>query len=191
MLLACLVLSACGGGDEAAQPALTIITPQATDASTTRGSIDITGEVRDAPPGTIVTVDGDEVDVDSTGGFSDRVGVDEGTTTILVEAVLPDGGVLSEEVAVTRTLTPEQQAARAERERQAQAAEEAEQAPPPEPDDAPSPEPAPADDCDPGYSGCVPVFPPDVNCPDVDGPVTVTGSDPHGLDRDGDGVACE
>lgn len=185
-VLACIVLVACGGGDgateaPAAQPALTIITPQATDASTTRGSIDITGELREAPPGTIVTVDGDEVEVDSTGGFSDRVGVEEGATTILVEAVLPDGGVLSEEVIVTRTLTGEQQARRDAREaqREQDLAE-------PEP-----PAPEATDDCDPNYSGCVPVFPPDVNCPDVAGPVDVVGDDPHGLDRDGDGVACE
>jgi len=45
--------------------------------------------------------------------------------------------------------------------------------------------------CASGYSGCVPAYPPDVNCPEVDGPVQVTGDDPHGLDRDGDGVACE
>lgn len=57
-------------------------------------------------------------------------------------------------------------------------------------DAAPEPEPS-SDSCDPGYSGCVPAYPPDVNCPGVDGPVQVTGSDPHGLDRDGDGVACE
>lgn len=55
---------------------------------------------------------------------------------------------------------------------------------------APEPEPS-SGDCDPGYSGCVPAYPPDVNCPEVDGPVQVTGNDPHGLDRDGDGVACE
>lgn len=45
--------------------------------------------------------------------------------------------------------------------------------------------------CEPGYDPCVPVFPPDVDCADVGGPVRVTGPDPHGLDRDGDGVACE
>lgn len=42
-----------------------------------------------------------------------------------------------------------------------------------------------------GYSPCVPLYPPDVDCPDVNGPVTVTGSDLHGLDTDNDGVACE
>ena len=45
--------------------------------------------------------------------------------------------------------------------------------------------------CAPGYDPCVPPFPPDVDCADVDGPIIVTGADPHGLDADGDGVACE
>lgn len=42
-----------------------------------------------------------------------------------------------------------------------------------------------------GYSPCLPSYPPDLDCPDVNGPITVTGADPHGLDGDGDGVACE
>lgn len=45
--------------------------------------------------------------------------------------------------------------------------------------------------CDPNYSGCVPRFPPDVDCSRVDGPVTVLGADPHHLDGDGDRRACE
>ncbi len=45
--------------------------------------------------------------------------------------------------------------------------------------------------CAPGYSPCVPVYPPDLDCADVNGPVSVTGTDPHGLDGDGDGTACE
>ncbi|HEX6148716.1 thermonuclease family protein [Nocardioides sp.] len=45
--------------------------------------------------------------------------------------------------------------------------------------------------CAPGYSPCVPVYPPDVDCADVNGPVAVSGTDPHGLDADGDGTACE
>jgi hypothetical protein len=58
---------------------------------------------------------------------------------------------------------------------------------------APPPPPAPpeASGCDPNYSGCVPPYPPDVDCGDLSGSVQVTGSDPHGLDRDGDGVGCE
>jgi hypothetical protein len=51
--------------------------------------------------------------------------------------------------------------------------------------------PAPAAACDPNYSGCVPPYPPDVDCPDVGQLVQVLGSDPHGLDADQDGVGCE
>ena len=45
--------------------------------------------------------------------------------------------------------------------------------------------------CAPGYSPCVPPPPPDLDCADLDGPIYVTGSDPHHLDADGDGVGCE
>jgi hypothetical protein len=45
--------------------------------------------------------------------------------------------------------------------------------------------------CDPNYSGCVPLYPPDVDCAEVGGSVSVYGSDPHGLDADSDGVGCE
>ena len=46
--------------------------------------------------------------------------------------------------------------------------------------------------CAAGYTPCVPPYGPDLDCPDVGGPIRVTGNDdPHGLDRDGDGVACE
>jgi endonuclease YncB( thermonuclease family) len=45
--------------------------------------------------------------------------------------------------------------------------------------------------CASGYSPCIPSYPPDLDCADVGGPIQVTGSDPHGLDADGDGVACE
>jgi hypothetical protein len=64
-------------------------------------------------------------------------------------------------------------------------------APPPEPPPAPEPAPEPSatSGCDPNYTPCVPAYPPDLNCADT-GPVTVTGSDPHRLDADGDGVAC-
>lgn len=57
---------------------------------------------------------------------------------------------------------------------------------------APAPTPAPAGGaCAPGYTPCVPPFPPDVDCGDVEGPIQVTGTDPHGLDGEGDGIACE
>lgn len=54
-----------------------------------------------------------------------------------------------------------------------------------------TPKPQPA--CDPNYTGaCVPPYPPDVNCPQI--PVKnfrSIGSDPHRLDADHDGIACE
>ena len=45
--------------------------------------------------------------------------------------------------------------------------------------------------CAPGYSPCVPPPPPDLDCADVNGPIKVTGSDPHNFDGDGDGWGCE
>jgi endonuclease YncB( thermonuclease family) len=52
-------------------------------------------------------------------------------------------------------------------------------------------QPEPRAGCAVGYSPCVPPYPPDVDCADVDGPVRVSGRDPHGLDADGDGWGCE
>jgi micrococcal nuclease len=59
-----------------------------------------------------------------------------------------------------------------------------------------SPTPKPDGKCDPNYSGgCVPPYPPDVDCPDIRAlgiaPVRVIGTDVHQLDRDGDGWGCE
>jgi hypothetical protein len=61
-----------------------------------------------------------------------------------------------------------------------------------------SPALTPTSDCDPNYSGCVPIAS-DVDCLGgtgngpayVKGPVHVTGSDIYDLDRDGDGVGCD
>lgn len=54
----------------------------------------------------------------------------------------------------------------------------------------------PSGKCDPNYAGgCVPPYPPDLDCKDLRAlgidPVRVVGSDPHGLDGDGDGFGCE
>lgn len=47
-------------------------------------------------------------------------------------------------------------------------------------------------DCDPNYVGaCVPLVDYDLDCPDIEAPVTVVGTDIHGFDREGDGVGCE
>ncbi|MDP8960323.1 MAG: thermonuclease family protein [Actinomycetota bacterium] len=53
--------------------------------------------------------------------------------------------------------------------------------------------PAPPEGCDPNYGGaCVPPHPPDLDCDDVaEKDFQSVGSDPHGLDGDKDGVACE
>lgn len=80
----------------------------------------------------------------------------------------------------------------------ASCAEVAPPPPPPAPEPEPEPEPAapqppPAGDCHPAYTPCIPPTPPDLNCPDVDGPIQVDHAhgDPHGFDRDKDGVGCE
>ena len=44
--------------------------------------------------------------------------------------------------------------------------------------------------CHPSYSPCLPITG-DLDCADVNGPVTVRGTDPYRLDNDGDGVGCE
>lgn len=53
----------------------------------------------------------------------------------------------------------------------------------------------PNSSCDPNYEGCIPVFPPDLDCPDIKrmglAPVKVIGKDVHRLDRDGDGIGCD
>ena len=51
----------------------------------------------------------------------------------------------------------------------------------------------PERDCDPSYPGvCIKSPPPDLNCPDIpDKNFRVIGSDPHGFDRDNDGIGCE
>jgi Flp pilus assembly pilin Flp len=51
--------------------------------------------------------------------------------------------------------------------------------------------------CDPHYAGaCIPPPPPKLTCADlramgITGVVRVVGGDPHGLDPDGDGIACD
>ncbi|WP_299293550.1 hypothetical protein [Nitrosopumilus sp.] len=46
--------------------------------------------------------------------------------------------------------------------------------------------------CDPSYSVCIPPYPPDLDCGEIPhSNFRVSGSDPHGFDRDGDGIGCE
>lgn len=50
-----------------------------------------------------------------------------------------------------------------------------------------------AQTCDPSYPDvCIAPYPPDLNCGDIGySNFRVTGSDPHGFDRDNDGIGCE
>jgi hypothetical protein len=51
----------------------------------------------------------------------------------------------------------------------------------------------PPGSCSPAYpTMCIPAPPPDLDCPEVgEENFPVVPPDPHGFDRDGDGVACE
>lgn len=64
-----------------------------------------------------------------------------------------------------------------------------------QPTEEPTSEPSPTEDaggnCATGYDPCVPAYPPDLDCADVDGPINITGDDPHGFDADGDGIGCD
>jgi micrococcal nuclease len=48
--------------------------------------------------------------------------------------------------------------------------------------------------CDTNYEGCVPLFPPDLDCSEIRrlglNPVKVIGKDVHRLDQDGNGIGC-
>jgi len=58
----------------------------------------------------------------------------------------------------------------------------------------PTSPPVASSKCDPNYAGCIPLYPPDLDCKDIKAlglaPVTVIGKDPHNLDSNGDGKAC-
>ena len=49
--------------------------------------------------------------------------------------------------------------------------------------------------CDPNYRGCIPAYPPDLDCTDIKkmglAPIRVIGNDVHKFDNDGDGVGCD
>ncbi|MGH9977221.1 MAG: hypothetical protein ACRD8Z_15515 [Nitrososphaeraceae archaeon] len=52
---------------------------------------------------------------------------------------------------------------------------------------------SPNTECDPSYPDvCISPPPPDLDCGDIPhNNIRVVGSDPHGFDREGDGVGCE
>lgn len=49
--------------------------------------------------------------------------------------------------------------------------------------------------CDPNYQGCIPPYPPDLDCSDINkmglAPIRVIGTDVHKFDGDGDGIGCD
>lgn len=49
--------------------------------------------------------------------------------------------------------------------------------------------------CDPNYQGCIPPYPPDLDCTDIKrmglAPIRVIGTDMHKFDGDGDGIGCD
>jgi endonuclease YncB( thermonuclease family) len=54
---------------------------------------------------------------------------------------------------------------------------------------------SPSAKCDPNYQGCIPPYPPDLDCTDIKrlglAPIRVTGIDVHKFDGDGDRVGCD
>jgi len=65
-----------------------------------------------------------------------------------------------------------------------------------EPEPTPAADPPPSGsgaNCDSNYTGaCIAPYPPDLDCTEVGAQgFSVSGSDPHGFDADGDGIACD
>lgn len=54
---------------------------------------------------------------------------------------------------------------------------------------------SPNANCDPNYLGCIPPYPPDLDCSDIKrmglAPIRVIGRDIHKFDGDGDGIGCD
>jgi hypothetical protein len=191
-----------------------------------RDSVEISGTVTPAGAVVEVGVDDADpavAGVNARGEFTVDVDLGElGENGITVSARIKSPRAVSVRMVVERRLSPAEIAAKRERarERRAAAARERERreaarvaraerraakraaaeqrrAAREAAEAEPLPEPEPASDCDPNYSGCVPIAS-DVDCEDGsgDGPaytgvVTVIGSDIYGLDSDSDGTACE
>ena len=59
----------------------------------------------------------------------------------------------------------------------------------------PTTTPTSSSKCDPNYQGCIPPYPPDLDCSDIKrmklAPIRVIGVDVHKFDGDGDGIGCD
>lgn len=183
-------------------------------------SVEMSGTV--VPARAIVEVgldnaDAVPADVDADGAFTAQVDLDDlGENGITTSARVGGRRAVSVRIVVERRLSPAELAARRERvqarraaaarereRREAAAVERAERraakraAAEKRRADREAAEAEPLSDCDPNYSGCVPIAS-DVDCeggsgdgPAYTGVVTVIGSDIYGLDSDSDGTACE
>ena len=60
---------------------------------------------------------------------------------------------------------------------------------------SPTTTPTSSSKCDPNYQGCIPPYPPDLDCSDIKrmglAPIRVIGVDVHKFDGDGDGIGCD
>ena len=60
---------------------------------------------------------------------------------------------------------------------------------------SPTTTPTSSSKCDPNYQGCIPPYPPDLDCSDIKrmklAPIRVIGIDVHKFDGDGDGIGCD
>jgi hypothetical protein len=131
---------------------------------------------------------------------SDRPAATQDTTAIR-EAREARAAARRERAAAQRQARREARRARIRAERRAQlrASRRAERAAARAAEAARAEAQAQESDCDPNYSGaCLDPGASDYDCaggsgdgPEYTGPVQVVGSDPHGLDSDGDGYACE
>jgi hypothetical protein len=153
------------------------VTSPSDESSTRRASVTIRGHV---DRGSRVTVRGRRVKV-SGESFHARVALAPGANRIRIVARADERA----STAVTLTVRRKPRAV---------------VTPTPTPTPSPTPKPtATASKCDPNYTGaCLDPNSADYDCkggsgdgPDYTGPVRVVGDDHFGLDRDGDGYACE
>ncbi|WP_199521339.1 G5 domain-containing protein [Jiangella anatolica] len=192
-----MTAAACGSGDDsgdrpaplaAAPSSAAAATPSATPSATPTPVVTVeTVTQTEAVPFERVTVEDATMDLGTSAVTTAGV---EGVRTLTYEVTLTDG------VETDRALVGDEVTAAPVDEVTSIGTYE----PPPEPEDESVALVAPpaGDECDPNYSGCVPIDT-DVDCAGgsgngpsyADGPVTVTGEDIYGLDSDDDGVGCE
>lgn len=130
-------------------------------------------------------------------GFSFLVGMLDSTVQTPIEPIIQSNTQEQNQVKSDKVILPAPLNT-LELEQEAPPAPPPTQQPPPPIKEEVAETSPPKSNCDSNYSGCVPIAS-DVDCAGgsgngpayVRGPVYVIGSDIYGLDRDGDGVACQ